>query len=28
MMEGVYSGVRYLERKEKPGKCKGDNREV
>jgi len=28
MVEGIYSGVRYLERKGKPGKYKGDNRGV
>jgi len=25
-MEGIYSRVRYLGRKGKPGKCKGDNK--
>jgi len=28
MIEGIYSGVRYLGREEKPGKCKRGNRGV
>jgi len=28
MMEGVYSRIRYLGRKRKPGKCQGSNRGV
>ena len=28
MIEGIYSGVRYLGKKRKPGKCKEGNRGV
>jgi len=28
MIEGIYSGVRYLGREGKPGKCKRGNRGV